>query len=44
MPLAWEDVSAQLDPSVFTIAGVRRRIAGADPWAEIGKLAQALPR
>jgi bifunctional non-homologous end joining protein LigD len=44
MPLAWEEVSAQLDPSVFTIAGVRRRSAGADPWADIGKLAQALPR
>ena len=45
MPLAWDEVTPSLDPAAFTIDGARRRIARTpDPWAEIGKHAQALPR
>jgi bifunctional non-homologous end joining protein LigD len=44
-PLGWDEVSPALDPAAFTIASVPRRVAEVpDPWAEIGKLAQALPR
>jgi DNA ligase D len=45
MPLAWDEVTPKLDPTEFTIAGARRRIARTpDPWAEIDKHASALPR
>jgi bifunctional non-homologous end joining protein LigD len=44
-PLAWDEVSPSLDPAALTIASVPRRVASkADPWAEIGDYAQALPR
>src|SRR5690348_2717574 len=45
MPLAWDEVTPELDPKHFTIAGARRRIARMpDPWADIDKHASALPR
>ena len=45
MPLAWDEVTPKLDPTEFTIAQARRRIARTrDPWAEIDKHASALPR
>jgi DNA ligase D len=45
MPLAWDEVTPSLDPAAFTIAGTRRRIIRTpDPWAGIGKHAQAVPR
>jgi DNA ligase D len=45
MPIAWEDLSASLDPASFNINTVpgRLRERRADPWAEIGKLRQRLP-
>ena len=45
MPIAWDDLSASLDPAAFninTVPGYLRE-RPADPWAEIGKLAQRLP-
>ena len=45
MPLAWDEVTPQLDPTEFTVASVARRIGRArDPWADIDKHASALPR
>jgi bifunctional non-homologous end joining protein LigD len=45
MPLAWDEVTRDLDPTDFTISSVPRRLARTpDPWAEIGKHAAALPR
>ena len=45
MPLAWDEVTAKLDPSAFTLAQARRRLARMpDPWAAIDKHAAALPR
>src|SRR5690348_9442 len=45
MPLAWDEVTPKLDPTGFTLAQARRRIARTgDPWAEIDKHASALPR
>lgn len=46
MPLAWSALTRDLDPGRFTVgsaaAFVRRRRS--DPWAELSKLCQRLPR
>jgi bifunctional non-homologous end joining protein LigD len=42
-PLAWDEVTARLDPRRFTIKTIERRIATADPWADFRKRAQKLP-
>jgi bifunctional non-homologous end joining protein LigD len=45
MPLAWDEVTPDLDPTDFTMASVPRRIARMpDPWADIDQHASALPR
>jgi bifunctional non-homologous end joining protein LigD len=44
-PLAWKEVSADLDPTAFNVTTVPDRLArlGGDPWADIGKVRQRLP-
>jgi bifunctional non-homologous end joining protein LigD len=43
MPLAWDEVTAKLDPRRFTIRTLEKRIARGDPWADFKKKAQKLP-
>jgi bifunctional non-homologous end joining protein LigD len=43
MPLAWDEVTARLDPRRFTIRTLDKRIASGDPWSEFEKKAQRLP-
>ena len=42
VPIAWDELSARLNPSRFTIASVLRRLAGerADPWSGYWKARQ----
>ena len=42
-PLAWDEVTAKLDPRRFTIKTLDKRIASGDPWADFKKKAQSLP-
>jgi len=44
-PILWDDVSAELDPSLFTLRTVPDRIASeaADPWLDINSIGQRLP-
>jgi bifunctional non-homologous end joining protein LigD len=42
-PLAWDEVTARLDPRGFTIRTIEKRIAGTDPWSGFKKRAQRLP-
>jgi len=42
-PLAWDEVTARLDPSRFGIRGYDKRLAKADPWADFKKKAVRLP-
>lgn len=43
-PLHWDELTARLDPTVFTIATVPQRLArlGKDPWREMASLRQPL--
>lgn len=43
MPLAWDEVTAKLDPAKFTIRTLDKRIARGDPWSDFKKRAQKLP-
>lgn len=43
MPLAWDEVTAKLDPRRFTVRTLEKRIASGDPWADFKKRAQRLP-
>ena len=43
MPLAWDEVTARLDPRRFTIRTLEKRIASGDPWSDFRKRAQRLP-
>jgi bifunctional non-homologous end joining protein LigD len=43
MPLAWDEVTAKLDPRRFTVRTLEKRIASGDPWADFKKRAQKLP-
>jgi bifunctional non-homologous end joining protein LigD len=43
MPLAWDEVTARLDPRRFTIRTLEKRIAAGDPWSDFKKRAQRLP-
>jgi DNA primase len=45
MPLAWEEVSAELDPMRFTVRTVPTLLSSrADPWARMATLRQHLPQ
>ena len=45
MPLAWDEVTADLDPAAFNVRTAGGLVAERerDPWAEMGKLRQRLP-
>ncbi|HEX2726285.1 MAG TPA: non-homologous end-joining DNA ligase [Beijerinckiaceae bacterium] len=40
-PIAWDELSPNLDPAAFNVTTVPRRRK--DPWADIGKVRQRLP-
>jgi len=42
-PLAWDEVSAKLDPAKFTIRTLGKRVAKADPWSDFKRKAVRLP-
>ena len=42
-PLAWDEVTARLDPNRFTIRTIEKRMTAGDPWADFRKGAQRLP-
>ena len=42
-PLAWDEVTARLDPRGFTMRTIEKRIANTDPWSGFKKRAQRLP-
>lgn len=46
MPLAWEDLTPDLDPAIFNVETVPGLLAtrSRDPWARIGEIRQALPK
>lgn len=45
VPLAWEELTPELDPAAFTIETVPQRLKqlNNDPWADIGRMHQRLP-
>jgi bifunctional non-homologous end joining protein LigD len=43
-PLAWDEVSARLDPATFNVRTIEKRLARPDPWADFWKRRQALPK
>ena len=43
MPLAWDEVTAKLDPRGFTMHTLEKRVAAADPWSDFNRRAQRLP-
>ena len=42
-PLAWDEVTAKLDPTRFTIRNFDKRVAKPDPWKDFTKSAVHLP-
>jgi len=42
-PLAWDEVTAKLDPAKFTIRTLGKRVAKADPWKDFARRAVRLP-
>jgi bifunctional non-homologous end joining protein LigD len=44
MPLAWDEVTARLDPRRFTMRTLEKRVARGDPWADFKRRAQKLPQ
>ena len=43
VPLAWDEVTAKLDPRRFTMYTLEKRVAAADPWSDFNRRAQRLP-
>ena len=45
-PVGWDELGPDLKPNKFTLLNIARRLGALqdDPWAEIGKVRQALPQ
>jgi bifunctional non-homologous end joining protein LigD len=45
-PLAWEELASLTAADLYTLGNIENRMAqlGSDPWAEIGKIKQILPK
>jgi bifunctional non-homologous end joining protein LigD len=43
-PLAWDEVTARLDPRRFNVRTFEKRVASGDPWADFKRHAQRLPQ
>ena len=43
VPLAWDEVTARLDPRRFTVRTLEKRIGTVDPWSDFKRRAQKLP-
>jgi bifunctional non-homologous end joining protein LigD len=49
-PVDWDELGASLKPNKFTVLNIARRLGAQkndprnDPWADIGKVKQALPK
>jgi bifunctional non-homologous end joining protein LigD len=43
-PLDWSEVDPKLDPSAFNIRNFDRRLSAQNPWADLWKRRQSLPR
>jgi bifunctional non-homologous end joining protein LigD len=46
VPLSWEELASQKAPNTFTVQNLGKRLARLrrDPWAEMGRIKQRLPR
>jgi bifunctional non-homologous end joining protein LigD len=44
-PIAWDELSPKLKPNGFTVTNLAKRLGAlkVDPWADIGRIDQALP-
>lgn len=40
MPLAWDEVTARLDPRRFTVRTLEKRVASGDPWSDFKRRAR----
>jgi bifunctional non-homologous end joining protein LigD len=45
-PVEWDELGPKLAPNKFTVLNIGRRLSGLkkDPWADIGKVKQSLPK
>jgi bifunctional non-homologous end joining protein LigD len=46
VPLSWDELGTQKAPNLFTVLNLSKRLAKQrkDPWADMGRIRQALPR
>jgi bifunctional non-homologous end joining protein LigD len=46
VPLSWEELASQKAPNAFTLQNLGKRLARlrSDPWQEMGRVKQRLPR
>jgi bifunctional non-homologous end joining protein LigD len=43
-PLAWDEVTPRLDPAVFNVRTIEKRLKAEDPWADFWRRRQTLPK